>query len=223
MFDRLIALIGNEAFDKIKTSNILVLGIGGVGGYVVESLVRSGVHNLTIVDKDIIDLTNLNRQIISLNSNIGMDKVEECTKRCKDINPNINLNSIKKELKEDNLQEFNFENYDYVIDCIDDFKAKLALIKYLLEKNIKFISSTGTAKKMHPEMLEITTLAKTEYDPLARKLRQNLKGYNQNKIKVLASKEKPIETQNNELGSAIFVPASAGILIASHVINEIIR
>jgi len=223
MFDRLISLIGENSFGKIKHTNILILGIGGVGGYVVESLVRSGIHNLTIVDKDIIDITNLNRQIIALNSNIGKNKVDECAKRCIDINPEIKIKSIKKELTEDNLQELNLENYDYVIDCIDDFKTKLSLIKYLIDNNIKFVSSTGTAKKMHPEMLKITTLAKTEYDPLARKLRQNLKRYNQNKITVLASIEKPIETESNSLGSAMFVPATGGILIASHVINEIIR
>lgn len=223
MFDRLIALIGQENFEKIQKTKVLLFGIGGVGGYVAESLIRSGIVNLTIVDKDTIDISNLNRQIIALHSTINKSKVDIMKERLIDINPNSSIATIKENLKEDNLNQFGLENYDYIIDCIDEVPAKIALIKYALKHDIKFITSTGTALKLHPELLKITTLDKTSYDALAKKMRTLLRGEKLNKIVCLASTEEPIKMANKTLGSSIFVPASGGLLISSYIINDIIN
>ncbi len=220
MFDRLISLIGKEKLDIIKSKKIIVLGVGGVGGYVCESLVRSGIHNLTIVDFDTIEETNLNRQIIALHSTLGQKKVEVLKNRLLDINPDLNIEAISDRLTSNNIED-NLNSYDYVIDCLDDMDVKIALALYTLKFNIKTIVSTGTARKLHPELLKMTTLDKTSYDPLAKKMRNLLRGEKINKLIVLSSTESPIKTPNN-LGSSLFVPASAGILIASYVINDII-
>ncbi len=222
VFDRLEALIGNENLKKIQKKRVLVLGLGGVGGHLTETLVRSGISNLTIIDCDRVDATNINRQIIATHSTIGEYKTEAMTKRLLDINPSLNIDSKCMMIKEDQLDELEADSYDYVVDCIDDVKVKVALIKYAIEKKVNLICSTGTARKMHPEKLEMTRLDKTEYDPLARKLRMNLRGYNTHDIVVLASKEEPIIKDNTVLGSSAFVPASGGILIASYIINDII-
>lgn len=222
VFDRLEALIGNENLKKIQKKRVLVLGLGGVGGHLTETLVRSGISNLTIIDCDRVDETNINRQIIATHSTIGEYKTEAMTKRLLDINPSLNIDSKCMMIEENQLDELEIASYDYVIDCIDDVKVKVALIKYAIEKKVKLICSTGTARKMHPEKLEMTRLDKTEYDPLARKLRMNLRGYNIHNIVVLSSKEEPIIKDNTILGSSAFVPASGGILIASYIINDII-
>lgn len=221
MFDRLETLIGCDKLDLIKSKKIIVFGCGGVGGYVIEGLVRSGIENITIVDYDKVDITNLNRQIIALHSTIGKDKTEVIRERILDINSNCNVNVLNKKISVDDINNINLEDYDYVVDAIDDVKVKVELIKYSQEHNIKLITSTGTAKKLHPEMLGITTLDKTSYDPLAKKLRTLLKGYNLNKVCVLASKEEPI-IKGNALGSSAFVPSVGGLLIASYIINDII-
>lgn len=223
MFNRLISLIGEDNFNKVKNKKILLLGAGGVGGYTAESLIRSGVHNLTIIDCDIVDETNLNRQIIALHSTIGLKKTDVLDSRLKDINPDAKIEVIFKKVLSDELEYLHLENYDYVIDCIDDIEVKVSLARYALKNDIRLIISTGTAKKLHPEYLEMTTLDKTSYDPLARKMRTLLKNEKTNKLIVLASKETPIKTHTNTLGSAIFVPASAGLLIASFIFNDIIK
>ena len=222
MFQRLISLIGMEKYELIKSKNVIVLGCGGVGGYVIEALVRSGIHNITVVDKDIIDESNLNRQVIALHSTLGLKKVEAIKKRMLDINPNLNISTIDINIDTDSMSSLNLNNYDYVIDAIDDVNVKVELIKYCLDNNLKFIISTGTAKKMHPELLKITTLDKTSGDPLAKRLRVLLKNYKLNKVTVLASSEPPI-IKGNTLGSSAFVPSSGGLLIASYVINDIIK
>ncbi len=222
MFDRFIALIGREAFDLIRQKRILLLGVGGVGGYVAESLIRSGIRYLTIVDYDTIDETNLNRQILALHSTIGKPKVEVAKERLEDIDPYAHI-TIQKERIDESLSNLHLEEYDYVIDCIDDLKVKVALAKRALEENIKLVISTGTAKKMDPSKLTMTSLDKTSYDPLARRMRASLRGYKTDRLTVLASTEKPIETESECLGSTAFVPSSAGLLIASHVIRNIIK
>lgn len=223
MFDRLISLIGFEKFKLIQEKRVLVIGLGGVGGYVVEGLVRSGIEKLTIIDKDTVDVTNLNRQIIALNSTIGMKKSELIKSRILDINGNAKLESLDMYLTEEDIPKLDLNNYDYVVDAIDDVKVKTALIKYSLDNDVNLISSMGTAKKMHPELLKMTTLDKTMYDPLAKKLRTNLRGYKINKLKVLTSMETPIKIDNNVLGSSAFVPSIGGLLIASYIINDIIK
>lgn len=222
MFDRLEALIGKENLSIIKNTKVIVFGCGGVGGYVIEGLIRSGIENITIVDFDKIDVSNLNRQIIALHSTIGKDKTEVIKNRVLDINSNVKINVINKRIVFDNIKELGLDAYDYIVDAIDDVKVKVELIKYSQEHNVKLITSTGTAKKLHPELLEITTLDKTSYDPLAKKLRSLLREYKLNKVCVLASKEEPI-IKGNTLGSSAFVPSVGGLLIASYIINDIIK
>lgn len=220
MFDRLISLIGEDKFNLIKTKKVLVLGCGGVGSYVIEGLARSGIENITIVDCDIVDITNLNRQLIALHSTIGKRKVDVMKERILDINPDANVLVLYKRVEQNKIEELKLEEYDYVVDAIDDVKVKVELCKYALKRDVKLIVSTGTAKKMHPEKLEITTLDKTSGDPLAKKMRYLLREYDTKKIKVLTSSEVPI-VKGNTLGSSAFVPSSAGLLIASHIILDI--
>lgn len=223
MFDRLITLIGEEKLKKIKSKKVLVLGCGGVGGYVIEALVRSGIENITIVDKDTVDVTNKNRQIIALNSTIGLYKVDAMKLRLEDISESVEVETIKDYIKEDSINSLNLEAYDYIVDCIDDTPVKVALAKYALKNDLKLIISTGTAKKLHPELLKMTTLDKTSYDPLAKRMRQLLKGEKTNRLTVLSSEEEPIKTEDNVLGSTAFVPSVGGLLIASYIINDIIK
>ncbi len=222
MFDRLLSLIGKENFEKIADTKILLLGVGGVGGHLAEALVRSGIKKLTIVDKDVVDITNLNRQIIALGSTMGRKKVEVLKERLSDINPKVEVDTSDATLTED-LEGLELDEYDYVLDCIDDTKVKVSLAKRCLAENIALISSTGTAKKMDPSKLYMTTLDKTSYDPLAKKMRMELRGYDTKKLVVLASDEPPLDCESNTLGSTAFVPASAGLLIASYVIRDIIK
>lgn len=223
MYDRLIRLIGEENLKLIGSKNILVLGVGGVGGYVVEGLVRSGIKKITVIDKDIVDKTNLNRQIIALNSTIGEKKVDAIKERVKDINPIIDIATSDEQITPESLENLCLQKYDYIVDCIDDVKVKVALIKYCLDNALNLVCATGTARKLHPESLVMTTLDKTKNDPLARRLRSNLKSYDLKKVKVLASSELPKRVDDNTLSSIVFVPAVGGLLIASHIINEIIK
>lgn len=222
MFTRTISLIGNENFNKIKDKTILIVGLGGVGGYAVESLIRSGIHNLILIDHDIVDITNINRQIISTNKNIGNSKVDEFKKRINDINPNCNVITYKIFLNRDNYQILDNHHIDYIIDCCDSVDTKKLLIDYSLSKNIKLISSMGTANKLDPTKLEITDIRKTSYDPLAKILRKYVVDLKTNKkIMVVSSTEPPIK--NKQLSTLIFVPASAGLLCSNYVINDIIK
>ncbi|MDD5979958.1 MAG: ThiF family adenylyltransferase, partial [bacterium] len=177
-FDRLKLLIGENNFDKIFNLNILVIGLGGVGGYVVESLARSGVNNLTLVDFDKIDITNINRQIIATYDSIGNLKTEEFKKRISLINRNCNVKMVSSFIGENNIDLLFTEKYDYIVDCCDSVKTKELIIKYCKEKNIKSITCCGTGNKLDPTKLEITDLSKTNYDPLAKILRKYVKENN---------------------------------------------
>ena len=223
MFDRLIPLIGEENLKKIKNTRILLVGIGGVGGFTLEALVRSGFENITIIDGDTIDQSNLNRQIITNEKNIDKIKVEEALKRYQNINHNLNMQIKNIFLTKENFNKYITEKYDYIIDACDDLSVKVELIRFAQNNNIKIISALGTGKKINPKYLEITTLDKTENDPLAKKLRSLVRKEKLNlKIPVLFSKETPINTQNI-LGSCIFVPSVAGIYIANYVFLDIIK
>lgn len=220
---RLELITTQEQIKKIKEKNILLIGLGGVGGYTFETLVRSGIENITIVDGDKFEESNLNRQVLSLVSTINKNKTDIAESRAKEINPNIKITKITKILTKENIYEINFKEYDYIIDACDTLEIKKELIKITVQNNIKFISSMGTGNKFHPEMLEITTLDKTEYDPIAKILRKYVKTEKINKkIKVVASKEKPIKTNTTTIGSNAFVPATAGILLTSYIINDIV-
>ena len=156
MFDRLIALVGRENLEKIKQKRVLIIGIGGVGGYALEALVRSGINNITIIDYDKIEKSNLNRQIITNQNNIGNFKVEEARKRCLSINPNLNIQALNKKLDENNLKDI-LDGFDYVIDACDTINVKFLLMKYKKDYGYELISSMGTAKKVDPTKLNITT------------------------------------------------------------------
>jgi tRNA A37 threonylcarbamoyladenosine dehydratase len=198
------------------------VGIGGEGGYTLESLVRSGVSNITIIDYDIFDSTNLNRQIIATESNIGFSKVEEAYKRYTSINKNLNIKIVKECLTSENINALINESYDYIVDACDDINAKVNIIKYALEHDIKVISCMGTAKKMDATKLEITRLDKTEYDPLAKKLRSLLKEDGLSlKIPVISSKEVP--QQMEKLGTNSYVPGVAGLYITNYIINDLMK
>lgn len=223
MFDRVLKLISLEDLKKLENKKILLVGVGGVGGYALESLIRSGFKNILIVDGDVIDESNLNRQIVAKNSNIGKLKVLEAKNRCLDINPNANIVIINKFLTIDNFNVYINENYDYIIDACDDIPIKVELIKYALNRNIKIITSLGTGKKLNPLKLEITTLDKTYNDPLAKKFRSELRKRNIDlNIPVVFSSEEAIDTIDG-VGSAIFVPATAGILLANYVFMDALK
>ena len=177
MFDRLIPLIGSTNLEKIKNTKILLVGIGGVGGFTLEALVRTGFLNITIIDGDIIEESNLNRQIITNQENIGNLKVEEAINRYTSINK-VNIKAIDVMLTKDNFKEYINEHYDYIIDACDDLAIKVELVRYARKNNIKIISALGTGKKLNSAYLEITTLAKTENDPLARKFRSMIRQAN---------------------------------------------
>lgn len=224
MDQRLELLVGESNLNNIKKLNVLVLGIGGVGGYVCEGLVRSFINSITIVDKDIIDISNINRQIIATTSTVGLNKVDVMEKRINDINPSVKVNKFNLLINERSLEEIFSKEYDYVVDCIDDVKAKMAVIKYCSENNINLIVSTGTGNKLDPSKLYITTLDKTSYDPLAKVLRVNLKKQGVNsKVVCLSSKEEPIKNDAGVIASNAFVPSSAGLLITSYIINCVIN
>lgn len=222
MFDRTISLIGEEKFKYIQSKTVLIVGLGGVGGFATEALVRSGIKNLILIDHDTIDITNLNRQIISNQNNIGFNKVDEFKKRIKEINPECNLEIYKLFLDETNFDILDKYNIDYIIDACDSVKTKKLLINYSINKNIKLISSMGTANKIDPTKLEIIDIRKTSYDPLAKILRKYVNELKTNKkIMVVSSKEEPIKKE--KLTTLIFVPATAGLLCANYIINDIIN
>jgi len=222
MFDRTISLIGEEKFKIIQSKTVLIVGLGGVGGFATEALARSGIKNIILIDHDTIDITNLNRQIISNQHNIGSNKVDEFKKRIKEINPECNIEIHKLFLDENNFDIIDKYNIDYIIDACDSVKTKKLLINYSINKNIKLISSMGTANKLEPTKLEIIDIRKTSYDPLAKILRKYVNDLKTNKkIMVISSKEEPIKKQG--LSSLIFVPATAGLLCSNYVIKDIIE
>ena len=218
---RLELLIGNENVEKIKKLNILVLGLGGVGGYTVESLVRCGVEHITLVDGDMIKSSNLNRQIIATSKNINRYKTREFKKRIKAINKNAVVNIVNTFINEKNMYLLFMEDYDYIVDACDTVKVKILLMKECLNRKIKLISSMGTANKLDAEKLCITTLNKTNYDPLAKKIRSSFWETEMKKIHVVTSTE---TVKNKEgLGSICYVPATAGLLITNYIINDVLK
>ena len=232
--DRTKLLFGEDKINKLINSKVCIFGVGGVGGYVCEALARSGIGSITIVDNDVVSLTNINRQIIATTSTIGMHKVDVMEKRIKDINPNCNVEKYKCFFLPETKDQFDFRNYDYVIDCIDTVTGKIALVLKANEENTKIISSMGTGNKTNPQAFLVSDIYKTSIDPLARVMRTELKKRKIKKLKVVYSTEypkKPILDSNIEIdsnkrqtpASNSFVPASAGLLIASEVIKDLIK
>ena len=220
MFERFELLVGNKIND-IKNKKILVVGVGGVGSYTVESLVRCGIGSITIIDNDIIDITNLNRQLMTTTDNIGESKVEVVKNRIESINPKCSVNAINAFLDENNIDSI-VNDYDYVVDACDTVKTKVGLINICNKKNIKLISAMGTGNKMDPSRLEITDIYKTNYDPLAKLIRHECRGLGIKKLTVVCSSELPIKKGVKTIPSNSFVPATAGLLITSYIINDIV-
>ncbi len=222
-FVRLEHLIGEEKVRDLANKCVLVIGLGGVGGYSVESLVRSGIGHIIIVDGDVVEESNLNRQIIATSSVIGKSKVELFNKRIKDINPECVVIQINKFIDKDNIDELFCYDIDYFVDACDSLDTKFLIIKNCLEKNIPLISSMGTGNRMDPSKFKITTLDKTMNDPVARILRKRVRDENiKGKIEVLCSSETP-KKLGKMIGSNSFVPPSAGLLITSYIINKFIK
>ena len=224
-FSRTENLIGTDALQKLAGCHIAVFGIGGVGGYVVEALIRAGVTKIDLIDSDCVDITNLNRQIIALHSTVGKPKVEVMRQRVFDINPNAVVNTFPVLFLPENSHQFNFSKYDYVVDAIDNVTAKIELAVKCQESGTPLISSMGTGNKLDPTKFEVTDIYKTSVCPLAKVMRYELKKRGIKKLKVLYSKEEPIKNSVDPRTpmSISFVPSAAGFIIAGEVIKDIIK
>jgi len=221
-FDRFKLLVGDK-FLRVQKLKILILGVGGVGGYVAESLVRNGVEYITIIDSDIVDITNLNRQIIALHSNIGQKKVDVLEKRILDINPNCKVKKYDMFYDQNNKDSIFNINYDYVIDCCDTVKSKEIIIRECVKRKIKIISSMGAGYKFDPFKIRISLLKKTDYDKIAKLLRYNLRDNKEClNIPVVYSTEE-IMKHDNVIASNSYIPAIFGLYITSYIIKEIMN
>jgi tRNA A37 threonylcarbamoyladenosine dehydratase len=220
--ERFIKLIGNK-YELVKNKHICIIGLGGVGGYVTEAIARCGVKEITIIDNDCIDITNLNRQIIATHQNIGARKVDEWKKRINLINPEIKVNPIFTFLTQENIDNILSKDMDYIIDACDTINTKKSIIEYCYSNKVKLITSMGTGNKMHPEKFKIIELKKTNYDPIARILRKYVKDKKINsKIMTVCSDEPAYTKIDDCIPSNSFTPGTAGLLIASYIINDII-
>lgn len=221
-FIRTENLIGKENIQKLKLSHIAVFGIGGVGGYVTEALVRAGVGKIDIIDNDTVSESNINRQIIATTKTVGEYKVDVMKQRILDINPEAEINTFNILYLPNTANEFDFSKYDYIIDAVDNVTAKIDLVLKAYECNTPIISSMGTGNKLDPTAFEVSDIFKTEVCPLAKVMRTELKKRGIKKLKVVYSKEKPITNQRPP-ASISFVPSVAGLIIASEVIKDIIK
>lgn len=224
MFDKLNKLISEKHFKIIQNTHVLLVGIGGVGGYAFEALVRSGIGKITIIDHDVIDITNLNRQIITNQGNINQKKIAEAKKRALEINPECEIITYDLFLDESNIDKIFKDRFDYIIDACDTITTKVLLVKKTQELNIKLISCMGTGNKVDPSKVMITKLNKTYNDPLAKVMRKLLKDNNlKTNINVVWSSELPIKTGDRKPSSIVLVPSVAGIYAASYIINDILK
>ena len=223
-FSRTETLLGIDVLKKLSDAHVAIFGLGGVGSYVVEALARVGIRNFDLIDDDIINITNINRQLIALHSTIGQSKVEVCRNRILDINPNCNVKIHKTFFSSQTSNLFNFTKYDYVIDAIDSVSGKIELVLKSNIANVPIISSMGTGNKIHPEQFEITDIYKTSVCPLAKVMRSELKKRGIKNLKVLYSKEIPIKEKGQRVPASIsFVPSVAGLMIAGEVVRDIIK
>ena len=218
-------LLGQEAMETLMHSHIAVFGLGGVGGFAVEAIARCGVGHIDIIDKDIVDITNLNRQIIATRSTIGQSKTEVMKYRIHDINPNITVRTFPLFFLPDTKDQFDFTQYDYVIDAVDTVTAKLTLIEESYRHHVPIISSMGAGNKIDPTQFKVADIFQTSVDPLAKVIRRELRKRHINRLKVVYSKEKPqkIKTDKFEkiVGSVSFVPSVVGLIMAGEVIKDL--
>mgnify|MGYP003295165420 CR=1 FL=1 len=226
-FKRTKMLIGEDKFISLQKKRVAIFGVGGVGGYVFEALIRTGVLEFDIIDNDVISLSNINRQIIALHSNVGNYKVDELKKRGLEINPAAKINVYKTFVLDKNISDFPFEKYDYVIDALDTINAKIAIIEEATKYNIPVISSMGTGNKINPLDIKVTDIYKTKVCPLARVMRYELKKRGIKKLKVVYSEEAPrvpaMENGKRVPASCAFIPSVADLIVASEVIKDLIK
>lgn len=227
-------LLGDSAMEKLRSSRVAVFGLGGVGGYVVEALARSGIGALELVDHDAVSLTNINRQILATHATIGMDKAEVARLRVADIDPTIQVSARKAFFGPDTAGEFDFSQYDYVVDAIDTVTGKLALIGAAKAAGVPILCCLGTGNKLDASQFRIADIAKTSVCPLARIMRKECAKRGYKNVKVLFSTEDPLPSRVEELteelpegrrslpGSVAYVPSVAGLLIAGEVIKDLI-
>lgn len=219
--DRSIKMLGKKKIDSLQDKVVLVAGIGGVGGTALEALARSGFMHFIIIDFDVVDESNLNRQILFTKDDVGKSKIECAIKRICSINPDIEVKGLNIKLDENSFEKFD-EKVDFIVDAIDYIPGKLSIYRYAIENDIHFISSLGMGNRVDPTKVLITKLNQTEGDPLARKIRYEcrLQNIDLSKINVVFSKEEPI-IKSKEPGSMMMAPSTAGLLIAKHVLLNI--
>ena len=225
-FSRTENLIGSHAVNILKNTHIAVFGVGGVGGYTIEALARAGIGYIDIIDNDTVSITNINRQIIATHSTIGKQKTEVMKSRLLDINPKITVNTYNTFFLPENSSDFDFTKYDYIVDAVDTVTAKLELIKKANDEGVPIISSMGTGNKLDPTGFEVSDIYKTSVCPLAKVMRYELKKRGIKKLKVVYSKEEPKNADNltsRVPASISFVPSTAGLIIASEVVKDIIK
>ena len=223
MFDRLEKLIGKDNVKKLNNSNVLIIGLGGVGGIACETLVRNGIGNITIIDNDVVEESNKNRQIIALDSTIDMNKTDAFESRLKDINKDVNIKKITEFISKDNIDLLFEERYDFVIDACDTVSTKVLLIEECFKRNFPFISSMGMGKKLDLTKLRIMDIKDTTHDKLAKVIRKKLKEDNiTSKVVVLSSNEEVKDTED-VIGSYSPLTSAAGLYLADYVIKEIIK
>ena len=220
-FSRSYRVFGEDNMERIINSRVIVFGLGGVGGAAAEALARAGVGTLGIVDKDTVDITNINRQIIATDKTVGMNKTDALEERLVTINPDLKINKYNLFYLPETAEEIDLSEYDFVVDCIDNVTAKLELIERCEKLGVPIISSMGTGNKLHPEMLEIADINKTSVCPLARVIRRELKNRGVKKLTVVYSKEEPVSIQSRVPGSTSFTPPVAGYLMCSYVIRKL--
>lgn len=231
-FSRIEMIYGEKGMEKLHAAKVAVFGIGGVGGYVVEALARSGIGHLMLVDKDVVSVTNINRQIVALHSTVGKSKVKVMKDRCLDINPNIIVEEKECFFLPENSGSFDFNGYSYIVDAVDTVSAKIEIIKKAKEADIPVISCMGAGNKIDPTKFMVADIEKTTVCPLARVMRRELRASGIKDVKVLFSTEKPVETVTDKgaekkgmgtaPGSTAFAPSVAGLIIAGTVINDLI-
>ena len=222
-FSRTVRVIGEDKMNLIKNSSVIVFGLGGVGSAAAEALARTGVGTLGIVDKDVVDVTNINRQLIATDKTVGQNKTDAVAERLLTVNPKLNIHKYNLFYLPETADSIDLRQYDFILDCIDNVTAKIELTVKAKELGVNIISSMGTGNKLHPEMLEIADISKTSVCPLARVMRRELKKRGIYKLPVIYSKEEPLKTDSSVPGSVSFTPPVAGYLMTSYVINSIIK
>lgn len=221
-YERTARVIGAEGVNALKHCSVLLFGVGGVGSYAAEALVRAGIGSLTIVDRDVVDVTNINRQLIALHSTVGLSKVDVAVARYRDIDPTCEIIPLKMDVTAENVSDLDFIKYDYVLDAIDTVSAKIAIIEACYENHVPVISCMGTGNKIDPSAFKVAPIEKTSVCPLAKVMRRELKLRGIKGITVVYSEEIPA-VRATPPGSVSFVPGAAGLVMAGEVIRGLVN